>query len=69
MGDEDPCLAGERARRTDHLLEDVLAHVRVHRGEGVVQDVEVCRAGGNSIDISGTYPKPAPNHVGSCEPS
>ena len=31
--DEDPGLAGERARRTDHLLEDVLPHVRVHRRE------------------------------------
>ena len=40
MGDEDSGLAGEGASRTDHLLEDVLAHVRVYGGEGVVQEVD-----------------------------
>ena len=36
VGDEQPCFARQFAVGPDHLLEDVLAHVRVHRRQWVV---------------------------------
>ena len=36
VGDEQPCFAGQFAVRTDDLLEDVLANVRVDSGQWVV---------------------------------
>ena len=37
VGDQQPGLSLQEAIMPDHLLKDVLAHVRIHGGERIVQ--------------------------------
>jgi hypothetical protein len=57
VGHQDPGLSSQRAARPQHVVKNVLAHMRVHSGQRVVQQVDVrvsvdCPRQGDSLFLA-----------------